>query len=622
MGGLSVARWPLWAVLATALLVYGITLCPTVYVEGSGELIGASYYLGTPHPTGYPLFVLAARLVAVVLPWGGPALKINAASALFAALACVALVGLLCQRGIGAWAAVGAGLCLAFSRTFWSQAVIAEVYGLSMLLLLLSMSWALRAVELRNGRALLFTAWLLGLGLTAHLNQVLVGPALLALFIWRWPPLFAQWKLLAAAMGSALAGYSLVAYLPLRNGLGPGFHWGDLAGVDALWDHLTGATYRPSFFSLPVQGMLLNAQRWLGQSSAEWNLVLPFVVAWGAWVAWRRDRNAFLLAVGGIGTNLLIALNYHRDPNGIGVFFLYSFVCMAILLGFALDDLIRRWPAKWAGVGISTLAVGSVLFSQASAANLSDNYIAYRYGRDILDDLPAQSVLITEGDDAAFIVDYLLRIERLRPDITLYNRVGRGTDLLSASERDLAPAQQIELQKQREAALAKGKRPLFYLVRRRAPIEDYEFVPAGLVYRLLAPGDSRKAGELAVVIEMDNALLEGADLDPWARKIQSNYWFMQGERARERGERSAALQSYQRAAEVARDSRTVQYNIGLMMLRYGEVTRAAEYAETALAIDPFQSYPYRLLARIYQGQGRHREVEDLLKRAGELDVKP
>jgi len=619
---MSMARWPLLAVFCCALLAYAITLCPTVYVEGSGELIGASYFLGTPHPTGYPLFVLAARLVAVVLPWGSPALKINAASALFAAFACAALVWLLHKRGVSAFAALGAGLCLAFSRTFWSQAVIAEVYGLSMLMLLLSMGWALHAVEERSGRSLLFTTWLLGLGLTAHLNQVLVVPALIMLFLWRWPQLFVRWKLLGFALCSGLAGYSLVAYLPLRNGLGPGFHWGDLNGVGMLWDHLSGATYRTSFFSLPAAGMLLNAQRWLEQSITEWNIVFPVLIVWGAWATWRRDRGLFLLVLGGMATNLLIALNYHRDPNGIGVFFLFSFVCMAILLGFSFDDLVRRLPIKWGGGLISALAVGTVFFSQVSAANHSDNYVAYQYGLDILDDLPPHSVLITEGDDAAFVLDYLLRIEGLRPDITLYNRVGRGADLLNADERTLAPVRQVNLQRQREASLARGKRPLFYLVRRRTPIAEYEFVPSGLVYRLLPPGDQEKNAILGEVIEMDNALYEKEHLDPWARKIQSNYWFMQGEKARERGDRSAALQAYERAATIAYDSRTVQYNIGLMMLRFGEVSRSIKHAETAIEIDPFQPYPYRLLARIYQKQGRQGKERELLKRAVELGLKP
>ena len=40
--------------------------------------------------------------------------------------------------------------------------------------------------------------------------------------------------------------------------------------------------------------------------------------------------------------NLAAAWIYHRDPNGIGVFFLLSVVAAAVLLGFGLDDLSRR----------------------------------------------------------------------------------------------------------------------------------------------------------------------------------------------------------------------------------------------------------------------------------------
>ncbi|MCE2446883.1 MAG: DUF2723 domain-containing protein [Candidatus Latescibacteria bacterium] len=128
---------------AAALVVYGMTLCPTVYVEGSGELIGAAYRLGTAHPTGYPLFCLSSRLIALALPWVSPAMAINAASALFAAACCGALAAVLYGRGVRPVVALAAALALAFSRTFWSQAVIAEVYGLALLLVVLVLAQTL-----------------------------------------------------------------------------------------------------------------------------------------------------------------------------------------------------------------------------------------------------------------------------------------------------------------------------------------------------------------------------------------------------------------------------------------------------------------------------------------------
>ena len=58
MRKIFVRYWIAPAAWLSALVVYLLTLCPTVYVEGSGELIGAVHFLGTAHPTGYPLFSL------------------------------------------------------------------------------------------------------------------------------------------------------------------------------------------------------------------------------------------------------------------------------------------------------------------------------------------------------------------------------------------------------------------------------------------------------------------------------------------------------------------------------------------------------------------------------------
>ena len=66
--------------------VYLATLCPTVYVEGSGELISSIHLLGIAHPTGYPLLCLIGRMIDTIIPFGSVAWRINLTSALLGAV--------------------------------------------------------------------------------------------------------------------------------------------------------------------------------------------------------------------------------------------------------------------------------------------------------------------------------------------------------------------------------------------------------------------------------------------------------------------------------------------------------------------------------------------------------
>ncbi len=84
------------AAAAIAAIIYGGTLAPTVGAGDSGELVLAADSLGIAHPPGYPLWVLLARLVALV-PIGEVAWRVNALSALLSAAA-VGLFYLLATR--------------------------------------------------------------------------------------------------------------------------------------------------------------------------------------------------------------------------------------------------------------------------------------------------------------------------------------------------------------------------------------------------------------------------------------------------------------------------------------------------------------------------------------------
>ena len=122
------------------------------------------------------------------LPFGDPAYRVNLGSAVYAALAVVAVyaAGLLLSRRVVA-AASGA-LAFGLGTALWSQAVIAEVYTLNALLVSVTIVVLLLWRERRKDRYLLLSAFLVGLCLTNHLTSGLLLPAsllLVALVDWR-----------------------------------------------------------------------------------------------------------------------------------------------------------------------------------------------------------------------------------------------------------------------------------------------------------------------------------------------------------------------------------------------------------------------------------------------------
>ena len=615
----------LWLPIAVFFLCfwgYLLTLCPTVYVEGSGELIGASYLLGTAHPTGYPLFCLAGRLFAAIMPWGNPAYKINLFTAFSSACATGALSLFLRYVGCRTWVAGITAVTFGFSATFWSQAVIAEVYGLSLLAAVLTMGFGLVAATTQDRRFLLLLGWIMGLGLTCHLNQILVWPGVFFVLWWKWPGLRRLSWLQVYFLSCLVGAYSIVFYLFVRNGLGPGFHWGYLGQAGLMWEHISGGLYRTSFFSLPLEGMWLNAQRWGVQLLSEFHPLLIPVALWGGWRGWQRDKAASIVVGGASIANLLLAFNYQRDPNGLGVFFLLSFLGMAILLGFALEDLLERLSRPIIGVLLVCLIPVGVIANNYSHADRSGVWTAHTYGTDILAALPYGAMLISEGDDASYCIDYLQRIEGKRPDLRLINRIGRGKDILSKEDQHLALPLQYKKRRQYERELLnQATFPIYYLYARAMLSKDHVFVPAGLVYRVW-PKNKTLPDSLGPQIPMENALIEKGKSDPWIRKIQSNYWFMQGENLLAKGKNKEGQKAFYQAAKLAYDSRTMLFNVAIKLLEVKDLEGAWKYGQQARDRDPFKAQTYKLLAHIAKSQGKLDVVRELLKRAQELGVKP
>ena len=190
-------------VFVLTLGVYTATLGPTTDFWDCGEFITTSHIVGVPHQPGTPLYVLVGRVFDVIL--GNPditkpamrtAWAINFMSAFFSALAVMFIF--LTIREIARRADPDSGwlpeiggltgaLFLAFSRTFWNNAIEAEVYGLSGFMLALLTWLTVRWYDYRehegSNNLLLLMIYLLGLGVGFHLGVMLVYPGIFVLVL-------------------------------------------------------------------------------------------------------------------------------------------------------------------------------------------------------------------------------------------------------------------------------------------------------------------------------------------------------------------------------------------------------------------------------------------------------
>jgi hypothetical protein len=179
------------SVFFASLVAYVLTLPPTVVFWDVGEFIAAAYSLQVPHPPGAPLFLLIGRVFSMLPLAADAAVRMHLISTL-ASAATVMFLYLISVRFITMWrgrptatydrvvvygASVVGALSLAFSRTFWFNAVEAEVYGLSMLfvssVLWLALRWYEKADWQRGDVYLLMIAYLIGLSVGIHLLAIL-----------------------------------------------------------------------------------------------------------------------------------------------------------------------------------------------------------------------------------------------------------------------------------------------------------------------------------------------------------------------------------------------------------------------------------------------------------------
>ncbi len=332
-------------VASGAFLLYRITLLPDLDFGDTGafQTMAGSIYV-TPRD-GYPLYFAIADTVAAFVR-GDPARAFNLASALEGALACgvMVLVGVELSGSLAA--ATAAATLFAVSYTFWSQAVIAEVYALhaalTALALLLLLRWSARPTIGRL--AAFFAVYALAFG--NHLQTILLAPGFTLFLLMAapggWRSMLKR-RVVLLALACAAAGALQYAWNIRTLWFLPQPPHGVIDAVQRFWFDVTKADWRDTMV-MNVPGSMLRdhaAMYWFDLRQ-QFGIVGPIVAAAGLVQVTARDaRRGVLMALLFIA-NLLFAYSY--NVGDAHVFYLPSHFILALLVAPGIVAAGRLTP--------------------------------------------------------------------------------------------------------------------------------------------------------------------------------------------------------------------------------------------------------------------------------------
>ncbi|MFZ5980284.1 MAG: protein O-mannosyl-transferase family [Candidatus Zixiibacteriota bacterium] len=246
-------------VFLVSFVVYALTVQRSISFWDCGEFVACSFILGIPHPPGTPLFILLGRIFSIIPFVEDISYRVNYLSvisssltAMFSYLLTVRIVGYFFEdkdnplnRIIAYIGGITGAFFVAFSETNWGNSVEAEVYGLSLALMVMLVWLSLRYFEERGtmkaSRTMILAFYLALLGVGVHLTVYLVMPICAIFFILKENAVPRDWFLICAYII-----LELLLIIVFANGRG---------GVDAFY-------LATAFLTLALMVMLYKKINW------------------------------------------------------------------------------------------------------------------------------------------------------------------------------------------------------------------------------------------------------------------------------------------------------------------------------------------------------------------------
>ena len=330
-------------VTTVAFWAYTKTLLPGVDLGDTGGFQAAVLWPEVSARQAYPLYYdLAAPFVRAV-SMTNPARGLNLFSAIFGAVAAGLLTYLCALIAESLAAGIAAGLLFAFSYTFWSQAIIAEVYTLHLTLVLVTClvlyGYARQPSRLRL--AIFFGFYALAFGNHLSMILLLVPFAIFLLQVTAdrralFAPATVAVALIIAAAGALQYWPNLVSTWQVGDGVAS---WSDRFA--AFWFDTTKVDWRESMvMGVRTDQLADRVGMWWFDARQQFGVIGLLLAVVGAVRLWTISRPWATLVLLAYGINTLFAFTYNVGDTH--VFYLPGHLFTAFLAGAALQSPVAQ----------------------------------------------------------------------------------------------------------------------------------------------------------------------------------------------------------------------------------------------------------------------------------------
>ncbi|MFC1532344.1 protein O-mannosyl-transferase family [Thermodesulfobacteriota bacterium] len=615
--------------------LYLSTICPTVYLGDSGELTAAAFSLGIPHNSGYPLYTLIGKIFCMI-PIGNIGFRMNLMSTFFAVITVWLVFSLILKVTLSWIAALTAAFFLAFTPLLWSQTVSAEVYTLHTFFVVLIVRILWWWDEKREFPGLLLFVFIVGISFGNHLQTLMLAPAVLFIILSVDKESFLNGKKLLILSLIFMVALSLYLYLPIRTEAGAAIHWGDPNNFERFIAHVTGKSHRSSYvFNKSPFEYMLRTKETLYVLYSQFGIIL-LMALWG-WLKLQSVRwRIFFVMVVFFDSVYSVFLNIISLE--ITAFALPTCIVLTVLTGIGIAHVLRTISNFKAISGLTKRAAETVccvvpllsLFLNFSLSDQSRNYMAYDHALNIFRTLDNGSTLFMDGDNNIFPVTYGRIVERMREDVTLYDRYnlffkmpylgqfksshlkyyGKWKDMMAMLERKII-----------EKMVVHG---VYFAVFNPFPVsmpDKYTFTPFGILYQVTG-GEARFDQETANRVwdyYSTESLYDDFGRDYMSREVSAYFYFKKGKYHFSVGDPKTGIKYFRLASQIGERDNMIHSDMAVFLVNNSLFEDARKELEKALVHYEDLSGVHNNWGYYYYKLGNYNKAIESFEKAIELN---